>query len=56
MLRLARIQPWGEITDEDFDDVKDKILFSRNKAYNQLLCFSTPYDELESDIFELTQN
>lgn len=50
MLRLARIEPWGEIRDEDFDDVRNKILYARNKAYNQLIYFFVQYDELKAKL------
>lgn len=30
---MKRIEPYGEITNEDFDEVRDKMLNARNKAY-----------------------
>ena len=33
MAVMKRIEPWGEITDENFDDVRDRMLKARANAY-----------------------
>lgn len=36
MLRMKRIEPWGEITNEIFDDVSNEMVRLRKEAYKNL--------------------